>query len=273
MTRSHCGLAPVAALALAAASLGGRAASASPVAGPCATRWIMLVHSPLVGPSTWTALSATLRARGYRTLVPVLPNPTRAPFWTPQAQAIAAAADSVPPACDVILVAHSGAGALLAAARLRMTRRVAAYVFLDATVPENDTTRLLAMQAGDTAFARQLEHDLRAGHRFPEWTDRDLREDLPDSVARAAVLRELRPQPLAFFEEPIPGFRHGPDAPCVYLRFTDSYGHEEQWARTSGCAVGVLPGPHFLMLVAPDAVADRLFLLLDDARRSFHTRP
>ena len=41
----------------------------------------VLVHSPLVGLTTWALVADELRGRGHRGVVPELANPTEAPFW------------------------------------------------------------------------------------------------------------------------------------------------------------------------------------------------
>jgi hypothetical protein len=154
----------------------------------------------------------------------------------------------------------------MAAVGYGLRRPVAGFVFVDAAVPEYGVSRLSAMQADDSLLALRVELDLRAGHRFPQWTDADLRSAIPDSAQRAVVLAELRPQPLEFFTEPLPGFTSDePQAACAYLRFTEAYVREAAWARIHRCAEGVLRGSHFQLLTAPDAVANRVFDLLDDA--------
>ena len=68
----------------------------------------MLVHSPLVGPSTMAPLAAMLRTRGWATVVPDLRSAVSAPARF--GRAVAEAADSA----DVV-VGHSGAGPFLPA--------------------------------------------------------------------------------------------------------------------------------------------------------------
>ena len=44
---------------------------------------LILIHSPLVGPFTWSLVAKRLRQRGIETLVPVLIDveETDAPYW------------------------------------------------------------------------------------------------------------------------------------------------------------------------------------------------
>src|SRR5262245_8795614 len=104
----------------------------------------VLVHSPLVGPLTWSRVAEELRGLGEGVVVPVLPEALEAPAWQAAAGAVAEAAPDAP----LVLVAHSGAGPLLPAVRMALGRRVpAAYIFVDAGIPRPETTRLEMLRA------------------------------------------------------------------------------------------------------------------------------
>jgi hypothetical protein len=75
---------------------------------------LLLVHSPLVGCATRDLVAADLAGDGYELSVPdptstILDGP---PYWPRQAQAVARSAGGQP----AILIGHSGAGLILAAA-------------------------------------------------------------------------------------------------------------------------------------------------------------
>src|SRR6202167_3324057 len=75
---------------------------------------LLLVHSPLVGRETWEPVAAELAGRGWPVAVPDLtgtlaPGP---PYAVRQAEVIARSATGQP----AVLIGHSGAGPLLAAA-------------------------------------------------------------------------------------------------------------------------------------------------------------
>src|SRR5215208_4594361 len=142
----------------------------------------VLVHSPLVGPSTWAPVAAVLQA--------------------------------LPAGRQVVLVGHSGAGPLLPAMRELGGRDVAAYLFVDAGLPEDSRSRLDLLRA---EMAEQLVAHLEAGGRFPEWTDADLAEIVPDAARRRQLLAEMQPRDLPFWREPLPVFHGWPDAACAYL--------------------------------------------------------
>lgn len=98
----------------------------------------VLIHSPLVGPYTWTPVADRLQQRGVDVVVPKLHERFEegALYWAQYADAAARMLTPDDPA-PVVLVAHSGAGALLPAIRELMERPVAAYLFVDAGIPEN----------------------------------------------------------------------------------------------------------------------------------------
>jgi hypothetical protein len=228
------------------------------------TRSFVLVHSPLVGPVTWSALVPELERRGHRALVPDLDgdegDPT--PLWR---QHVRPAADALRSAgADALLVGHSGAGALLPAIREAAGVRVTGYVFVDAGLP------VAGPRKGHGAFATRLDEMHAAGRRFPEWTDDVLRDVVPDDARRRALLAQVRPQPPRFWDEEIPVFNGWPDAPCAYLRFVPnpSYDEAAAEARRRGWPHREVAAAHFHMLVDPKAVSDALLSLAGEMKRA-----
>src|SRR5205823_1204695 len=147
-----------------------------------------------------------LRRRGHTALVPPLHDDESIalPFWHQEVESVVAVLERDGANLPLILVGHSGAGALLPEIARRAGRPLADYVFADAGLPLNGQSRLDEMTANSPEFAAQLRADQAAGHRFPEWSADDLRPFIPDDRLRAQMVAELRPRPLAFFEEPIP---------------------------------------------------------------------
>ncbi len=216
----------------------------------------VLVHSPLVGPFTWSLLADEFGRRGYGVVVPRLHGDagTGSPYWQRHAGAAVRELGGLRPEHPPILVGHSGAGPLLPAIRQLLGKPVAGYLFMDAGIPEHGRSRIELLRE---ELPEAAEGAAREG-LSPSWSDEDLREDLPDPRLRAGVLAELHPQPLAFRAEPIPVFTGWPDAPCGYLRFTPFYRKPAERARREGWAYAELEGGHFHMLVDPSSVADTL---------------
>jgi hypothetical protein len=226
----------------------------------------ILVHSPLVGPVTWALVADELRRTGAEAVIPVLEDVEGAtePNWKQHAMSAARTLASIPADRALALVAHSGAGPLLPAIRQVSHRPVVAYLFVDAGIPKDGASRLDLMGEESPDFAMRFRRALASGERFPAWSDADLAEVIPDAERRRHLLAELRPRPLAFFEEPIPVFPGWPDAPCGYLKFSLVYEPYAALARQNGWVCRELPAGHFHMLVDPPEVARALLDLRQD---------
>jgi pimeloyl-ACP methyl ester carboxylesterase len=223
----------------------------------------VLIHSPLVGPATWEPVRVELRRRGVQAAAPVLRDEpgSDVPFWRQHVASVVATLRGAPVGQPLVLVGHSGAGALLPVLGEALGRPVAASVFVDAGIHTDGLSRLEMMVAEDASFAGQLRTHLEAGGRYPEWTDKQLQEAIPDDERRTAVLAEMRPRGLDFFSEPIPVPDGWPDAPAAYLQFSPAYDVPAAKAREMGWPVRAIEGGHFLMLIDPDTVAEAILAL------------
>jgi hypothetical protein len=221
----------------------------------------VLVHSPLVGPFTWSLVGDELAARGFSVAVPSLPDLRRGPYWRQQADAVASQVEGAP--APLVLVGHSAACPLLPACGQALSGRIAAYVFVDGDLPivPAGGSRIDLLRTASPSLADELENVLDPDGAFPTWGDEDLREEIPDIRLRAAVLAEVRPQPRAFWEEPLPGVAGWPDAACGYLELSPHYAAAAARARREGWAYRHLAGRHFEMLVRPADVADAIIKL------------
>jgi hypothetical protein len=225
---------------------------------------IVLIPSPLIGPYSWSLVAEELEARGRRALVSIdldAPLPPE-PVWRQTVGGVARGLRDVPSDQPVVLVAHSAAGPLLPAIGSSLAQPISAYLFVDARLPGEGSSRLDAIEADDPAVAAERRAMLAAGRQFPVWTDDDLREEVPDREQRRALLDELRPRGTDFWTEPLPAVAGWPDAPCAYLRFTGPYRSAADRARRAGWPTRELPAGHFHAVVDPAAVADALLGLL-----------
>ena len=222
----------------------------------------VLVHSPLVGPSTWSLVANELRQLDFAVLVPTLNDSpvSEEPFWKQHAESVAAALQGVSAATSITLVAHSGAGPLLAAIRQRIANPITAYVFMDAGIPRDRASRLDLMKSEDPEWANDFQKELEHGERFPTWSFDDLQEVIPDASLREQMVREIRPRGLDFFTEPIPVFKGWPDAPCIYIQFSAPYDQPAAQARQAGWPIYRLESGHFHMLVDPLLVTNMMIM-------------
>jgi hypothetical protein len=118
------------------------------------------------------------------------------------------------------------------------------------------------MEASVPAFAQELRRLLARGARFPNWSDEDLREELPDERVRQQMLAQVQPRSLSFFEEVMPDVPGWPDAPGGYLLLTQGYRHFLERAQEAGWPSRTLHAGHFHMVVDPAAVAAALVELM-----------
>ena len=218
----------------------------------------VLIHSPLVGPITWSLVADEMRLRGQDVLVPNLKDSpdSKEPFWKQHAESVSQFLTGLPADKSLTLVAHSGAGPLLPAIRASIPNPVHAYIFVDAGIPQDQATRLDLMQSEDSDWARGFQEYLEGGGRFPDWSSEDLREILPSNELREGLVAEIRPRALDFFTEPIPVFESWPDAPCVYILFSEPYRRAAVQAQEAGWQTHEWKAGHFHMLVDPKRVTD-----------------
>ncbi|GIJ46657.1 alpha/beta hydrolase [Virgisporangium aliadipatigenens] len=216
---------------------------------------LVLLHSPLVGPSTWKQVAARLALRGHEVSVPDL-----TPALSVEGSILPAIADLVPDR-GAVLVGHSGAGPLLPAIARQTQAR--AVVYADSLLPYPGGSWL------DSAPRELVEH-LRAlvrdDGRLPPWHEwfpaGTLDSLLPDPAVRAGFVTDLPRLPWRYFTE-----RTDPQAwtgPGGYLLLSDGYREPAEAARAAGLPVVELPTHHLAMLTHPDQVADALALVVQE---------
>jgi pimeloyl-ACP methyl ester carboxylesterase len=220
-----------------------------------------LVHSPLVGPSTWAPVARELQERGRRAAVPSLLGPRgEAPSdWRACVDAVCRclAAFSEP----VVLVGHSGGGMLLPVIADGLAQPVRGLIFVDSGVPAS---------AGETAFVppELLEEfgTLAVNGILPPWSswfgEAAIRDEVPDEPLRQALVREMPNIPFSFLAQQIPSPPGWERVPCRYLLLSEGYRQSATEAQERGWQVEVLEGArHLHIAVAPDVVSDALLRL------------
>jgi hypothetical protein len=220
----------------------------------------VLVHSPLVGATTWTLVARELQKLGHQVIVPTLQDNASPPYWQQHAESVCASVGDIE--SPVILVGHSGAGPILPAIGQALSQPKTAYLFVDAGIPRDGWSRLdLLAEEMPEAIADFRQH-LEMGGSIPAWSDADLRDDIPDATLRQAVLEELHPRDLAYFQEPLLVFEDWNQVPCAYLQFSPSYDFCANQARQWRWQYRHLEVGHFHMLVDPYAVTQVILELL-----------
>ncbi|MEV0344600.1 alpha/beta hydrolase [Nonomuraea sp. NPDC050680] len=219
----------------------------------------VLVHSPSVGPSTWTPVAEALGRRGYAAVVPDLTGVARhgSPYWPKVVEAVRAAAPETP----LVLVPHSNAGLFLPVIKEGLGERVVSCVFADAHIPPRDGL-VRAAQEAFLPFLRELADDDGVLPRWTDWwSDDDVAAMLPDLGVRATVVEEQPRLPLDYYTEPIPVPAGWDAVRCACLWYGPPYDKVAEEAHGRGWPVLRTPGEHLQQVVDPEGVTDALLKL------------
>ena len=217
---------------------------------------VVLVHSPLVGPSTWSATAEALRRNGFRCEAPDMTRVAAAgpPYYPKFAEA---AADALGSSGDpVVLVGHSAAGALLPAIADVVGDRTRSVVFVDALLPH---PALSWFDTAPPALRGQLLGMVSHGLLPPwnEWFPPGVLEELvPQPALRREFVAEIPRLPVGYFEEPAPVTSAPGTRRCAFLRLSAAYDNAANEAEDRGWWVIRKDWDHLRMLTAPEAVGD-----------------
>ena len=219
----------------------------------------LLIHSPLVGPATWSRTAAELQRRGQEAVVPdLVPTlSTEGPHAIRQAEVVAAMPQSGP----VVLVAHSGAGPLLPLVAERLARRgvsVTASVFVDAGLPHPGQS---AFDVLPPTAVEQLQAMVVDGWLPPWtswWTPEQLEALLPDAQLRRLMVESSPRVPLRLLTEALPTVDEDNLGRCSYVRLSAWYEPFAQRAEEAGWTVRRLDADHLAILTSPSEVVDVL---------------
>jgi hypothetical protein len=215
-----------------------------------------LIHSPLLGPSSWQAVAEELRSRGRRVIVPSLLDAITSP---PPRFPVLAAAVATHLDDATILVVHSGAGPLVPAVVERAPDAVAAVVFVDATLPFPGRTWFDVLPAETSAGLRGLAGPDGLLPPWPRWfPDDPVRDLVPDTRMRAALLADVPRVPLDHFEEVAPAPPGWEQRPCGYVQLSSAYAGAAADAKGRGWPVMRQEGHHLSGVTEPAAVADAI---------------
>jgi hypothetical protein len=219
----------------------------------------VLIHSPVVGPTTWSPVAHELEMRGLETIVPSLLGVADAPApqwrYVPEAERIATAHASSPD----MLVGHSGGGPMLPSIAAALSAEVAALIFVDSFLPAAGGSVPLA----PPGFMDQLRALATDGllPRWSSWFGEDtMRELIPDERLRAVLVAEMPRLPLSYFEASVPLPKAWDTRPCAYLLFSSQpYGPCAADARGRGWPVAEIPqARHLALSTEPTTVTDAL---------------
>ncbi|GAA1671883.1 hypothetical protein GCM10009830_17540 [Glycomyces endophyticus] len=217
---------------------------------------LVLVHSPLTGPLAWEPTAEALQSLGHVVVLPDL-GPAFAgegPYFTGAAALVAEALGEYAMHESVVLVAHSGAGALLPTIA-EAVPRTTATVLVDAELPRPGQSWFDTAPAELGASLRELAVD----GVLPKWSDwyapDAIADLLPDDFQRETFTAALPRLPLAYFEETAPPAPAWPPGPCAYLRLSAAYVTQAAAAVEKEWTVAELPTDHLAIITQPEKVA------------------
>jgi pimeloyl-ACP methyl ester carboxylesterase len=253
--------------ALLARAMGQRdsARHTAPVRGPERAPVFVLIHSPLVGPTTWLPVARELERRGRDAVLPSLLGVAEAevPQWRhiPEAVRDATAATAKP----VVLVGHSGAGLLLPVIADALTTEVVGLIFVDSDLPPVSGNLDLV----PPEFMAQLRA-LAVGGVLPPWSnwfgEDTMRELVPDNLVRASLENEMPLLPLSYFEASVALPDDWDARPSAYLLLTsDSYRESAADARGRGWTVAEISGSQHLAVTTEPIDVTGALLELESA--------
>ncbi len=226
-----------------------------------------LIHSPFLGPSSWWSVGEALDRNGMRALTLDLSDALEAGGRVYESLGEIAARQIT---ARSILVAHSGAGALVPTICRYASGRILGVIFVDALLPHQGRSWF---DTAPAALAERIRRDARLGRAppWPSWLPESVLADLlPDRDMRESLINSAPQVPLGFLGElapecSAPTTQYG----CAYLQLSEAYRVEAEQSRASGWAVEQFNGHHLSALTDPAGVAQGIIdLALGLARRA-----
>ena len=230
---------------------------------------LLLIHSPLTGCGVWDLVAAELRRAGYETDTTDLSVAIGAgPSYCERLTRMIASSVGGRPA---MLIGHSRAGPLLAAAAAMAGRDVLGCVFADARLPAPGQAWTDTLPPGYAARLRQMAHQEGWLPPWPQWWGQgEMTRLLPDPALRQAFTAGCPRLPLAMLEEIYPPAPRWRDGPAAYLQLSEPYDGEATTARELGWPAATVMSHHLAMLTDAGQVAAALHHLISQlhARRA-----
>ena len=213
-----------------------------------------LVHSPLVGPSTWRPVAEVLGALGHQVSLPDL----RAAAQSGSPHLFISAAQAAVSDDTDVIAGHSGAGFFLpsiAAVNANSTQ----LVFVDAGIPPAEGSTTPGGEFLDQLSALSVDRMLPRWSMW--WADGAMERLVPDPHVRAEIEAELIEVPLAFYEDHVglpAGWR---DRRAGYLLLSEAYRSDMATAHLLSWPTWELLGGHLDLVNHPGAIARNILEL------------
>jgi len=214
---------------------------------------IILVHSPLVGPSSLRPTAQVLEQYGWKCQV-AEPSGTNTSFpaWAEWPNRLL---ESLTTANNVIVIGHS-AGSLLAA-WLAGRLNANGIICLDAVIPPNNG-RTVPAEPWFYDFVHSLPQDGGLLPIWTDWWDRDLFEGAPvDEMFKMLFTSELPRIHIDWFDDE---FEMTDWSNCArgYILTSSIFDEQATRAKSEGWPVRVIEGTHLHPALAPEETASAI---------------
>ncbi|WP_315826139.1 MULTISPECIES: alpha/beta fold hydrolase [unclassified Bradyrhizobium] len=227
----------------------------------------ILIPGAWLGEWCWREVTRRLDEAGWQSIAITLPGlGERANLLNPDIGLDAHVSDVVSLLSDralrnVTLVGHSYGGTVISAVAEQLPDRVSCLVFLDASIPQDGQSNNDVLGSEWADRIRATARETGDGWRVPPPSSLDVPDDINIWAAQ-----KLTPHPLRSFEDPVR--LRSPTAARIRRVFLRSSTHVPLYdrlmerARAAGWQCGDVPGGHYSMLTAPQAVAEAFGALM-----------
>ncbi len=219
-------------------------------------RWL-LVHSPLLGPSSLDPLARAIELTGDQATLPNLTSCADASDPVERYKALAIEAGRVAAGPDgpieLVIAGHSGAGAHLPSIASALDRPTV-LLFVDAVMPpvsgHHRTPARLA------ARLDELTEDDRLAPWLEWWPPEVMAELLPDPVDRRRLAADQPRLPRSFHRTAVPVPDGWSDGRCCYLQLSPAYQEQREEAEARQWPAAAIDSSHLGPYLEPAAVLD-----------------
>ncbi len=223
---------------------------------------LLLVHSPLVGPSVWGPLVAHLAGLGATVACPDLTDAVVAPVVPGGPSRMERFVDAAAEAAlsdEIVLVGFSGAGVMLPNVAARLGGRVAVTVYVDAVVPPAS-----GIHEVSEPFAGFLDTQTVNGVLAPwiDWWPDAIAKMLPDETLRHVIAADMPRVPRQFYDETLEVPEQWAAGSNRYLQLSRAYDADRELAESHGWPTATINGTHLSIATDPAAVVSAIDLLL-----------
>ena len=216
---------------------------------------VVLVHSPLVGPSTWRWVAEELTSGGVDVAVPTLRLEA---LSADSFDRLVSQAASAVMSDEVVLVGHSGGGILLPFIAEVSACQNAHLVFVDAGLPPPDGRVELASEEFRTFLQSHVDAEgvLAPWHTW--WGEQGMQRLVRDEQRREIVASDVPRLPLSYFDaDPVVPVNWTSRA-ASYVLLSETYRTSADQARALGWTVVEELGTHLELVNRPADVADAI---------------